>query len=165
MDLTFVMLNILMMPGIVAHEFGHKLFCDMFGVKVHKVCYFSFKDPPGFVVHEQPKSFVQTFFITVGPFIFNTLLAVLLAIFSLQQPIPIMILLAWLSVSVAMQSFPSKGDARSLWAETKRHMRNNILSIVGFPISGLIMLINIFRSFWFDLAYGLGIYLAVVFLL
>jgi hypothetical protein len=156
-----VLLTLFQMPGVVVHELGHKMFCDIFGVRVHKVRYFSFQSPPGFVVHEQPDGFVKTFLITIGPFILNSLVAMLFAIFSLQYSL----WLALVSISIAMQSFPSKGDAKSLWIETKRHMKRNLLAVIGYPISGLIMLMNLPRSFWFDLAYGIAFYLAVVFLL
>jgi hypothetical protein len=160
MNFRNVLLDLFFMPGIISHEFGHRIFCDIFGVRVQKVRYFSFTNPPGFVIHEHPKNFLQTFFITVGPLIFNTLLAVLFGIFSLQYHFAF----AWLSISVAAQSFPSSGDAKSLWKETKNHMRRNFLAIVGFPISGLIQLINLIRSWWFDIIYGVAFYLVIFFL-
>lgn len=159
MKLSSFLITIFSIPGIIAHEFGHKLFCDMFNVKVHKVRYFAFKNPPGFVIHDQPKGFTQTFFITAGPFIFNTLLAILFAKFSMIYSL----MFAWFSISIASQSFPSKGDAKSLWKETNRHVRKNILAIVGYPISGLLMLVNMLKSFWVDLVYGILVYLAVIF--
>ena len=161
MGLKTTLLSLFMLPGIVFHEMGHKIFCDIFGVKVHRVCYFSFKDPPGFVIHDPAKSFTQTFFITVGPFIFNTLLATLFAIFSVQYSL----ILAWLSIATAAHSFPSPGDAKSLWKETTRHITKNLLAIVGFPIALLIMGVNLLRSYWIDLVYGILFYAMVAFIL
>ena len=157
MNFLYLLGNIFLIPGVIAHEFGHKIFCDMFNVKVHKVRYFAFKDPPGFVVHDQPKGFTQTFFITIGPIIFNTLLSILSAIFAMNYSL----FFVWFSVSIASQSFPSKGDAKSFWSETNRHIRKNILAVIGYPIAGIIMLVNLVRSFWVDVIYGIGFFLFV----
>ena len=37
MGLKTTLLSLFMLPGIVFHEMGHKIFCDIFGVKVHRV--------------------------------------------------------------------------------------------------------------------------------
>ena len=71
-------LSLITFPGVVMHEAGHKFFCDWAGVRVLEVCYFRFGNPAGFVVHESPRKFSQSFFISVGPLILGTLFSILL---------------------------------------------------------------------------------------
>lgn len=62
--------------GTMLHEFGHKVFCDITGVRVIKTEFFSWSGVSpwgelvdGFVIHERPKNLTQSFFITIGPMI------------------------------------------------------------------------------------------------
>jgi hypothetical protein len=146
---------LLTFPGVILHEFSHKKFCDWFGVKVLKVKYFGVpkgNGPLGYVVHEKPKKFRQTFFISTGPFMLNSIFAILF--YFLYFIIPVPYLFAWLGFSSALHAFPSSGDAYSLWYETKRHMKDNILAVVGFPIAILIWIANGLSMVWFDVMYA-----------
>ena len=42
MSIYEVLTSLLTFPGVVSHEFAHKFFCDLFEIKVRKVCYFRF---------------------------------------------------------------------------------------------------------------------------
>lgn len=148
--------------GVVFHELGHQLFCHLTGVKVHKVCYFRFGNPSGYVIHERPKQFFQSFLIAVGPFIsgalFSALFYFLSKSYSWQEWQKY--LLIWLGFSVAVNSFPSDTDADNLWKETNRHIFKNLLAIIGYPITILLWLANSLTVIWFDLIYaGLLYYL------
>ena len=153
--------------GVVFHEYGHKLFCNLTGVKVIKVCYFRFGNPAGYVIHERPTNFVQSFLIAVGPFIsgaFFTLLFYFISkSFTWQDWQKYLFL--WLGISVAVNSFPSDKDADGLWKETNRHIFKNILAIIGYPFAFIIWLANSLHVIWFDLIYAGFLYYLVVFIL
>jgi hypothetical protein len=146
--------------GVIFHELGHKLFCNLTGVKVLKVCYFRFGNPSGYVIHERTKNFVQSFFISVGPFISGTFFAVLFfeisEIFTPDRWQKYFFI--WLGGSVAINSFPSSIDAKSLWRDTNRHIQNNILAITGYPFVLLIWLANRLTVIWFDVIYAILVY-------
>lgn len=70
---------ILTSPGIVVHEIAHQLFCDLFNVKVIKVCYLNFgSETGGYVVHERTHTFHISLLIGIAPLIVNSLLCMLL---------------------------------------------------------------------------------------
>ncbi len=147
-------------PGVIFHEIGHKLFCDLSGVKVYKTCYFRFGNPSGYVIHEKPKNFKQSFFISVGPFITGTIFALLFFLFSRMFPAELgfELFFIWIGGSIAMNSFPSSGDAKSLWKETNRHVKNNFLALIGYPFALIIWVANILSIIWFDLIYAILLY-------
>lgn len=62
-------------PGVVVHEFAHKQACDLVGVPVVEVVYFSFGNPPGYVRHGQPRRYRASFAISVAPFLVNTVVS------------------------------------------------------------------------------------------
>ncbi len=156
MNLTGFLIPILTFPGVIVHEFAHKIFCNLTNVKVKEVKYFRLGNPAGYVIHEAPSTFGQTFMITVGPLIVNTVFA-LIALFLSRMMIDmgfVFAILLWLGVSIAMHAFPSTGDAKSLWSESKRHLKNNLLALIGFPIAAIIWVASILRIVWFDLIYA-----------
>lgn len=154
-------------PGVIFHEFGHKLFCDLFGVRVIKVCYFRFRNPPGYVLHEAPKNFIQSFLISVGPLISGTFFAVLFFLISQTYSSTLWekYFFIWLGSSVALNSFPSKTDAKGLWRDTNRRIRNNILAIIGYPFALLIWISNALKVIWFDVFYVILLYYLVCILI
>lgn len=146
--------------GIIFHEFGHKLFCNLTGVKVIKVCYFRFGNPPGYVIHERAKNFVQSFFISVGPFISGTFFALLFFEISksLAPDLWQKYFFIWLGGSVAINSFPSSTDAKGLWKDSNRHLTRNALAIIGYPFALLIWIADALKVVWFDLIYTFLLY-------
>jgi len=172
-------------PGIIIHEFSHELFCVLSNVKVFKVKYFQLKNPAGYVEHAQPRNFIQAFFISVGPFIFGTLLSFGLFTFvlmfiqkiyfgflplSIYNAILIPIAL-WFGFSISLGCFPSNGDAHVLLMEANRHLfqRFNPFAIFLYPFVIIIKLANGLQKFYFDYIYsiiilGLAVY-TVLFLL
>lgn len=157
-------ISLLTFPGVVVHEVGHKVFCDIFRVKVHEAKYFRLGNPAGYVVHDIPDKFYKTFFIDVGPFIVNNFMAIL--IFSLSTLFAFNDLLwaffVWLGISIAMNSFPSSHDAKVLWNESKKYLsKGNIIAIIGFPFSILIRIANALSVIWFDLIFAIILYITV----
>jgi hypothetical protein len=155
------------MPGIVIHEFSHQLFCSLSGVRVFKVKYFQLKNPAGYVEHAQPKNFIQAFFISVGPFIFGTILSFICFWFTiytiLNQSLlhtTYYLLLAfpfWFGLAIAIHCFPSGGDARVLLLETNRHVlhRFNPFALILYPFVLIIKIANYLKKFYFDWIYAI----------
>ena len=69
-----IVITVLTFPGVIVHEAGHLFFCRVFGLQVYNVCFFQFKNPAGYVIHESSDDFTAQFFVSMGPFISNTLL-------------------------------------------------------------------------------------------
>lgn len=153
-------INILTFPGIIVHEMGHQVFCELCGVKVHRVCYFRFGNPNGYVIHDRPDRPLHVVLVGVGPFLFNSIIAGIIALpFSLPsfKGTTLAWVSLWLGISIAMHSFPSTGDAgmmwRSLWARGMPFL-GKLLSV---PLAAVIYLGALGSMIWLDLAYGIGV--------
>ena len=107
-------------PGVVLHEVVEQLFCRWLRVAVGNVCYLRFGTPPGFVIHEPPANVRQALLIGLGPFLVNSLLAALMAFPFVLPALEFRVsategyILAWLSVSIAMHSFPNADETGDL---------------------------------------------------
>lgn len=153
-------------PGVIVHELAHALFCRWFGLKLYEVKYFQFAtfgQPSGYVIHERSKNPMQDMLVAIGPFFVNTILG---AVIGAPAAIPVLrfhagdpldYFLMWLGVSVAMHSFPSTGDAKSIWHSVTSREVSIPAKIVCFPIIGLIYLGALGSVFWLDAIYGLAI--------
>jgi hypothetical protein len=151
-------------PGVIVHEAAHMLFCRIRGVAVLDVCFFRVGNPAGYVVHEEAKDFTTSFLISVGPFIVNTVVCLLLCLPAFA-PVklydvadPLSYLLIWLGVSIGAHAFPSTADAKGLWAHARVAARAyNPLAILSLPLVGLIYVAHILAFFWFDVLYGIAV--------
>lgn len=146
--------------GVIFHEFGHKFFCDVTGVKVKKVCWFRLGNPAGYVLHERPHNFLQTFFVAVGPLITGTAFALLFYYIAAEQADLLWqkIFFTWLGAAVAIHSFPGNTDAKNLWRDSNRHLSTNLFAVVGYPFSLIIWLANSLFFLFFDILYALFLY-------
>jgi len=161
------------MPGIVFHELGHYIFCKLVGARVHELVLFRFGNPAGYVVHTAPSRFIGHFGVVMGPFVVNS--AVAFAIFrasssrliylspsGLSQPLDLALslLALWWGIAIALQAFPSKADARSLWHGAGAHLRRgNLLAVVGYPFVALIYAANIMKSGHLDFGYAIALFI------
>jgi len=151
-------------PGIIIHEAAHLFFCKRFKVAVFDVCFFRIENPAGYVIHEPVNDFYASFFISLGPFILNSLLC---CFFCAVSFIPVMELdipdvpsyiLFWLGISIGMHSIPSNQDVAHLWEEARSALSAmNPLAIISFPLVVLVFVVNLLRFFWADLFYAMGI--------
>ena len=161
------LISIATFPGIIVHEFGHQLFCKIFGVQVHRVCYFRFGNPAGYVVHEIPDSVYHHIWIGIGPFIVNSVIGALIALpatapsLQLHYGKKLDYILIWLGVSIAMHSFPSIGDAKGIWNALWSRKAPILARLVGTPIVVIIYLGALGSVFWLDLVYGIGVALLI----
>jgi len=161
-------ISLLTFPGVIVHEYAHQLFCRLTGVAVIEVCYFRLGNPSGYVKHEIPKKASQNIWIGIGPFFVNTLIGALIAMPAAIQIIKfkdysniLNLFLAWLGISIAMHSFPSTGDAASIWKSIWKKETGVLLKLIGTPIVALIYICSIGSFFWLDLLYGIGVALVI----
>ena len=153
------LITALTFAGVIVHELSHELFCRLLGVRVEKVCYFRFGNPAGYVVHEQAKYFFQAFLIATGPMILGTALAIFL--FRADEIIQSSIneyVWIWLGFSVAINSLPSRGDAKSLWLENWSQIKRNILALCWLPVTLLVWLLSFLSSLWVSSFYALALF-------
>lgn len=150
-------------PGVIVHELGHVAFCKFTKTPVRDVCYFRLGNPAGYVIHDRPISVWRHILIGIGPLFVNTFLGFLIGLIAAlshlnidRQPILGMIVW-WLAVSIAMHSFPSVGDAKSIWKAIWSEGAPVTARILGSPLVVLIFVGAIGSIFWLDLAYGVGI--------
>jgi hypothetical protein len=155
---------IITFPGVIIHEAAHMLFCKLRRVAVLEVCFFRFENPCGYVLHEKIDNFNTAFLVSVGPFIINSVLCILICFpaffpvrfFGVNSLLSYFIL--WLGLSIGMHAFPSNQDANVLYHHAKREIATlNPLAIISFPLVALIYLANILSMIWFDLIYGVAI--------
>ena len=154
------LISIITFPGVIVHEIAHQLFCRLAGVSVLDVCYFRFGNPAGYVIHEIPRKPQQSLLIGIGPFFLNTVVGAIIAlpaaipVLKFETGSPLNYVLIWLGVSIAMHSFPSTGDAKSIWDAIKGPEIFLPAKIVAVPIVGLIYICAFGSMFWLDLIYG-----------
>jgi hypothetical protein len=158
------LIAILTFPGVIVHEAAHMFFCKLRGVAVLDVCFFRFGNPAGYVVHESTEDFLSNFLISVGPFIVNSILCIVIC-FPVSIPVDVFgqsgflsYALLYLGVSIGMNAFPSTADGRNLWNHAKVAVQSgNKLAIAGFPLVAAIYAANILSVIWLDALYGLGL--------
>ncbi|BAV04374.1 hypothetical protein FLA_0362 [Filimonas lacunae] len=130
---------------------------------VFKVVYFQAQNPAGYVLHEATDNLWHQLFISTGPFLFNTLVAALIA---LPAALPVFeygnanlfhYLLMYLSVAIGMHAFPSTGDANALWSSIRRETTPFWLKVLVTPVVGIMYLGALSSFFWLDMIYGLAI--------
>lgn len=157
-------ISIITFPGVIVHEFAHFLFCRIFGVAVFEVCYFRAGNPAGYVIHEPPRYAWQHVLIGIGPFFVNTIIGVLIALpaavnFQGTSNSGLLDLaLMYLGISIAMHSFPSTGDAQSIWNTLwdPKTPAPALLKIISTPLVGLIYIGAFASIIWMDALYGYG---------
>ena len=165
-------IQLITFPGVVVHEFAHKKACDYLGVPVGDVVYFQLGSPAGYVQHLEPERYRDSFVIGVAPFLINTILAFTLflglatltiaggsdGVAPSAAGVPGLVLL-WLGISVGMHSFPSTGDANTLWNRSRAEWREAPIVLVGVPIVVVIYVVNLLSRLWADLFYAIGLLL------
>ena len=156
------LVSIITFPGVIVHEMAHRIFCDLAGVQVYKVCYFRAGNPAGYVLHERPNKLGASFLITVGPLLVNTILC---SFFTFTPMIamsldpehlhPVFSLLIWVGISTGMHAFPSNQDAENFVDAIEDAGRRGLLYGISRGFQGLIFIANVSRILWFDVLFAL----------
>ena len=160
------LIAILTFPGVILHEFAHKLACSLVGVKVLHTCYFQLKNPCGYVIHEPSKTIFESFLITIAPIIvcYGCASIVILCIHDLTSGL-VWWFGMWVAFSFAMHALSSNEDIANLWA----FLRGNevyfeyeeqyyvvsftspiIWRILLYPLGGVVILLNALKPLWVD---------------
>ena len=164
-----VVISVITFPGVIVHEAAHMLFCKLRRVAVFDVCFFRFGNPAGYVIHEETENFTSAFLISMGPFIINSLLCIVICL-PAMAPLkffgtvddPISVVLLWLGISIGAHAFPSAHDSQNVWRLAKVEARKrNLLAIASFPIVAVMFVGNVLSVVWFDVIYAFGIGVAL----
>ncbi len=152
-------------PGIIVHELAHAFFCVLFGVRIHRINLLRYNEVAGFVIHDEPRRFLPAFFISFGPFIINSALAMwLFTKVSLVWDFQV-ILCFWLGFALALQAIPSTGDAKSLFNNANHNFFHNPLVIIFYPLVLLLYILNFLKYIFIDIIYAAALfYIAQVYL-
>lgn len=146
--------NLITAPGVIVHELSHALFCVLAKVKIVRIKLFGFGNPAGYVTHAEPTKFYQSFLISFGPLIVNSLLSMFL--FS-QFKHPYYhwqsILFLWLGVAIGLHAIPSAKDAKSLLQSANYRFWRNPLVIVAYPFILVLYILNLLKRLHIDIVY------------
>lgn len=164
-----VIISIITFPGVIVHELAHQIFCYFMKIPVYEVKYFQFKNPSGYVIHERTDKPLKAFLISVGPFLINTILGIIIMssvsieLFGFEDLDNILSLfLGWIGISILMHAFPSTVDGKGLVDSILKNKEVNILMrIITAPVIGLIYLGALGSAIWLDLIYAIGVSMAL----
>ncbi len=146
--------SIITAPGVMVHELSHAVFCLLAGVKIHKINLFKFGRTAGYVVHDEPEKVHQSFLISFGPLLINSLLA--LCCFSRIVPpyfVWLNLLYFWLGGAMALHAIPSTADAKALFTATNRRFWKNPLVVIVYPFVIVLYILNFLKRFHLDIVY------------
>ena len=119
-----------------------------------------------FIVHDLDAALrYWTETLGVGPFFVNTIAGFLIALSAFllrgddgnMKTTVLFAVLMWLALSVAMHSFPSKGDAKGIWGTVSDRSCPVMAKVVAIPIVGFIYLGALGSMFWLNLVYAVAV--------
>lgn len=131
-------------PGIIVHEFSHKIICDLFSIKIFEIKYFQFKNPTGYIHRENTDTFFQALLICLSPILLNSVLGFmslfLWKIISLDTFFSDYSIFGfffqWLGFSIILYSFPSSDDCDNLRTVSLKYKpKTRFVFIIGIFIS------------------------------
>lgn len=144
-------------PGVMVHELAHAFFCLFFGVKIYKINLFQFKRVAGYVTHSEPRSFLASFFISFGPLLINSGLAIYLFTkiippYNFSNPYNLLYNLLWLylGIVIGLHAIPSTGDAESLLQNANHNFFRNPLKILLYPLILVLYILNLLKQIYFS---------------
>jgi len=158
-------ISIFTFPGVIVHELAHQLFCYLCGLKVYEVKYFQCKNPCGYVIHEASGNPFSTLLISIGPFIVNTLLGMLI-VFPASVEIFVFndfrnvfnLIMLWLGISILMHAFPSVQDGKIIVEQVLKNKEVDIFfKILTAPVIFLIYLGAYGSVVWLDAVYAVAV--------
>jgi len=161
-----VFISYLTFPGIIVHEYAHKLFIDLAGLKTHEVKYFK-PSGGGHVIHEAPKRFRDAILISMGPMIIGYTLcfllgAMLFLFFDTSSAGLLEMFILWLGISIGMHSLPSNQDVKNLVHMEKRYEKKrgmDFLLLLVYPLYIFTIIVNLLRILWIDLILAVFVFL------
>lgn len=162
-----ILITLITFPGVIIHELAHAAFCKITGTQIFKICYFRVGNPAGYVIHAVPTNLWKHILIAVGPFIINSAIGIALGVLAHSLHLEdrhgdfISGVFYWLAISIAMHSFPSTGDAKSVWGAIWQKGAPILPRLVGTPLVVIVYIGAIGSIFWLDAIYGVCLVLTV----
>jgi hypothetical protein len=146
-------------PGVIVHEFAHKLACERLNIKVFEVKYFIFSiklfgGEAGHVIHEKPKKYLHSIIVGVAPLFLNTTLMVIFAVISKYTVYgnDINIILLWLAFSMGVNAFPSDQDMDNVRQHDFSDMKS--AKFMTSALYYIMRFLNFGKMFWLDFIYA-----------
>ena len=141
----FISIAVFHVVGVFLHELGHKIFCDLFEVKVFRVKYFNWHSEEdgveGWVIHEKPKHLRQSFFITMGPMFTNGLILALFILVVTAFKINILFSIFYgIVIGLITSLFPSKPDIDNFLEHLRPSKVNLFVKSIGSLFSYFLFL-------------------------
>lgn len=164
-----ILISLITFPGVIIHELAHQFFCRIMRVPVYEVKYFQLSNPCGYVLHEPTQNPFKTFMISIGPFLINTLVGIIIITPAAIELIafevysnPLNLVLGWLGFSILMHAFPSSGDAKILVNNILKNKNVQLfVKILVTPIIGLIYFVSLGSIVWLDAIYAIIIAMTI----
>jgi hypothetical protein len=153
------LISLLTFPGVILHEFAHKIVANLFGVKVLEVKYFLFTfklfgGEAGYVRHEIPSRYIESLCISAAPFLINSLATLLVGYFAstMDQSSVAYMFTIWLGISFGAHAFPSNQDMDNVRQFGKQE--HYAVSLFSNLLYYLMVVLNFASRFWLDFVYA-----------
>jgi hypothetical protein len=139
------LIALLTFPGVILHEVAHRFFCDVQGVSVFAIDYFSAGSKvAGHVIHQPTDSLRKAFLIGIAPYIVNSVICMLLTVpygvsfnlgthFMLDEHSLLLWLqgiVAWVGFSAGFHAIPSNQDVKGLVDKAESNAAKIIITIM-----------------------------------
>jgi hypothetical protein len=147
-----------MAPGIMVHELAHAFFCLFFGVKIHRINLLRFDTVAGYVIHDEPRRFLPSFFISFGPLIINSALAIYFFSSIVWDYDFYVLLYLWLGIVLGLQAIPSTGDAKALLNNANHNFLRSPLVIIFYPLVLILYILNWLKYIKIDFIFVLVLF-------
>lgn len=161
--------KLLVMPGVVTHEFAHLVVCRLLGLQVKEVVFFQLGSPPGYVKHESPESVVKTALVAFAPLFVNVMLGAGIFAFALGAlageslgVVAVAIVLVWVGFTAILHSFPSTQDVSNVWETVRSRRLLWLLIPLVFPVVLVTRGVNSLNSYLVTFPLAVGILFVVV---
>jgi len=172
------LIAVLTFPGVILHEFAHKIACNLLDIKINQICYFQAKNPSGYVIHEPPNTIFESLLITIMPIIIGYGCAAFIALITNDLATNFLWWVGmWFSFSLSMHALSSSEDVDNLWAYLRgqrfilehegQYVEISYTSpltwrIVLYPLGTIIKIISALRVLWADAIISYFLIFAVI---
>ncbi len=150
-------------PGVMLYNLIYKLFCHISLIEIKNVEFFAHNYPSGYVEHENPKNIIQSLIIFILPFIFLSFVSILIfsVTYIFKLNIILKIILIWLGMSIAVQSFPDSNVISEIKKNAIKLSEKNFLGYLLYPFYAIFTLFHLLSILGFYILYAVFIYFLV----
>lgn len=157
------LVTLLTFPGVVMHEITHRFMCDVLGISVYDINYFSINNSrAGYVYHHKTDTVIQSLLIGFAPLLINSFFCML---FTLPYSSSLSVtgdgisyygsmLLWWVGMSMGINAFPSNQDVDNVLTTVEEQNIHIVIHQLCFLICGLMKFFNCLRFVFLDVVYA-----------